>query len=310
MSPRVSLGLPVYNGEKYVGGALECLLGQTFQDFELIISDNASTDRTGAICRSFAARDPRVKYLRNPHNLGAGPNFNHVFHQAVGTYFKWCACDDLLGPTFLAETVRALDENPDTVLAFGRTESIDDTAHIVPLVGSNMPAVLDERPARRFRQVLREIGTCYEVFGLIRRDALAATTLHRPYYGSDRALLLELSLLGKFRLVPDAVLYSREHPERSINIADKRDRARWHTSKARHSLEHTLLLGHLARILVRQRAVAPLSATAWPLLAFAASPIQVSRYALEAIGLVAPAARTHLRNVGWSAVHRLQNRRG
>ena len=95
--PRLTVGLPVYNGEKYLAESLDALLGQSYGDFELIISDNASTDATEAICREYAAKDPRITYLRQPANIGATPNHNFVFEQSHTELFKWASYDDLYG---------------------------------------------------------------------------------------------------------------------------------------------------------------------------------------------------------------------
>ena len=95
MKPRVSIGLPVYNGQEFLEETLHSILNQTFNDFELIICDNASTDRTAEICRSFAKRDRRIRYYRNEINLGAAKNFNGVFFLARGEYLKWSDNDDL-----------------------------------------------------------------------------------------------------------------------------------------------------------------------------------------------------------------------
>src|SRR5262249_60446249 len=108
-----SVGLPVFNGESYLESAITSVLGQTFEDFELIICDNASTDRTAEICNDYAARDSRIRYFRNPRNLGAAPNYNLAFSQARGRYFKWLAHDDRMRPSFLAKTVRVLDDRTD-----------------------------------------------------------------------------------------------------------------------------------------------------------------------------------------------------
>ena len=96
--PRVSIGLPVYNGDNYLAETLDSILAQTFTDFELIISDNGSTDRTEAICRRYAAQDHRVRYVRNPSNLGAARNYKRAFELARGEYFKWNGHDDPLAP--------------------------------------------------------------------------------------------------------------------------------------------------------------------------------------------------------------------
>jgi glycosyltransferase involved in cell wall biosynthesis len=107
-NPKVTIGVPVYNGEKYLAAALDTLLAQSFEDFELIISDNASTDCTEEIARAYAARDGRVRYERSGANRGCAWNHNRVFALARGRYFRWAAHDDLCAPTLLARTVELL----------------------------------------------------------------------------------------------------------------------------------------------------------------------------------------------------------
>src|SRR5262245_45018612 len=102
-TPRVSIGLPIFNGEKYVAQAFDSILAQTYADFELIISDNASTDQTEAICQAYANRDRRIRYYRNNRNLGAAANYNRVFDLSTGVYFKWAAHDDIVLPTFVTK---------------------------------------------------------------------------------------------------------------------------------------------------------------------------------------------------------------
>src|SRR3954470_23138397 len=109
MTPRVTIGLPVYNGARYLAEAIESVLAQTFTDFELVISDNASTDATAAIALQYAARDPRVRYSRNRENIGSARNFGRAFELATGEFFKWMASDDLISPEFLENCVAALD---------------------------------------------------------------------------------------------------------------------------------------------------------------------------------------------------------
>ena len=123
--PRLTIGLPVYNGENYLAESLDALLGQTFEDFELIISDNASTDATADICRRYEQLDSRVSYFRQPRNIGLAPNHNFVVEQARGELFKWASDDDLYARDLLERCVEALDENPDVVLAHSWTAMID-----------------------------------------------------------------------------------------------------------------------------------------------------------------------------------------
>ncbi|MGA7951628.1 MAG: glycosyltransferase family A protein [Thiobacillaceae bacterium] len=108
--PIVSIGMPVFNGERYIRDALDSLLAQTFTDFELIISDNASTDRTEQICRQYAAHDARIRYVRQSVNLGALPNFQFVLEAAVGEYFMWAAYDDFWKPNFIAHALPAMND--------------------------------------------------------------------------------------------------------------------------------------------------------------------------------------------------------
>jgi len=110
MPPLVSIGMPVYNGARYIREALDSLLGQTFTDFELIISDNASTDSTEAICREYAAKDQRIRYIRQSHNLGASGNFKFVLDQALGEYFMWAAHDDKWSSNYLLEAKKSLEK--------------------------------------------------------------------------------------------------------------------------------------------------------------------------------------------------------
>src|SRR5947207_10432807 len=110
--PKVSIGLPVFNGEKFLAGALNGLLQQEFEDFELIISDNASTDSTEAICRDFATKDRRIRYQRNKTNIGASGNYNRVFELARGDFFKWASHDDECHPSLVRRCLETFDDAP------------------------------------------------------------------------------------------------------------------------------------------------------------------------------------------------------
>ena len=129
--PRVSMGLPVYNGEQYLATALDSLLAQTFTDFEIVISDNASTDATEEICRRYAARDARIRYVRQPENRGSVFNFNHVFELARGEYYRWHAHDDVCAPTFLDRCVELLDQDPTIVGCHSLKVKIDQGGRVL-----------------------------------------------------------------------------------------------------------------------------------------------------------------------------------
>lgn len=213
-APRLSIGLPVYNGEQFLAATIESLLGQTFGDFELIIADNASTDSTPAICERYAAQDSRIRYVRSEANAGAARNFNRTVELARGQYFKWAAHDDLHAPQFLARCVEVLDGRPDVVLCFSRTEFIDDAGKT--LREYPFPVNLQEY-ARKELFLLYAIGghIVHEIFGVIRLEPLRRTPLIGRYVGSDHVLLGMLSLEGRFHQVPEVLFYHREHAGRS-----------------------------------------------------------------------------------------------
>ncbi len=229
--PHVSLGLPVYNGARYLRQTLDAVLAQTWQDFELIICDNASTDATEAICRDYAAQDQRIHYHRNAQNLGAAPNYNRTFALSHGHYFKWVAHDDLCAPEYLSHGVRILDRHPDVVLCHAQTVFIDSdgqTLRFDPIHrrffdrsgrGYREPEFLPNldaaAPVTRYNEVLLHMRWCFEVFGLIRANVLQQTSLIGPYYGSDKVLLAELSLMGRFTQLLEPLFFRRCHTEQS-----------------------------------------------------------------------------------------------
>ena len=294
MSPRVSLALPVYNGEKFLSEAITSILDQNYSNFELIITDNASVDRTSEISQAYSKVDCRITYIRNKTNLGAGPNFNLGFQLSRGHYFKWCAADDLLSRNFLTTCVSALDADPDAVLAYPCTESIDEHGRPIPLAGLMMPIGDVNDAALRFRRIVfASNSACYEIFGLYRSAALRQSNLHRMYYGSDRALLAEMALLGKLVNVPGATFYNREHCSRSIHLRSKQDRKAWQNTTVKRGLdfEHWRLLMHLTEIAVRHKRKASIFTTLPSLARWACTPRQVARYASELVGLLSPRLR-------------------
>jgi glycosyltransferase involved in cell wall biosynthesis len=223
--------MPVYNGERYVAEALESLVTQTFSDFELVIADNASTDRTEEICRSYARRDDRVRYVRNRSNYGAIYNFNNVFRLTTGEYFKWAAYDDVCDAQFLSRCVEVLDQDPGVVLACARVAAIDEEGHptdIVTMPGHGRDLVTgvrldidqavspsDPDPVQRWRFMMRYLWWTPHLYGLIRADALSRTNLHPFHFNGDHILLAELALLGRFHEIPDELLHIRLHTART-----------------------------------------------------------------------------------------------
>lgn len=216
-APRVSIGLPVFDGERYLERAAESLLAQTYQDFELIVVDNASSDGTEAIGRALAARDPRVRYVRNETNIGAAPNFNRAFELSRGEYFKWAAHDDLCAPELIERCVSALDTDPDVVLAYPRTRIIDaddEPKEDYP----SIEGVQSDDPVERFRTLVGMGHKRFEIFGLIRREALRRAGPMGSYASGDCVLVVRLALQGRFTELPEFLLLAREHPEQSMQM--------------------------------------------------------------------------------------------
>lgn len=255
--PRVSIGLPVFNGERYLASTVESLLAQTFEDFELIITDNASTDQTEEICRRYAARDARIRYERAAENRGAAWNFNRSFHLAHGEYFKWSAHDDLHQPMFVQRCVEVLDADPDVILCFTRTEFIDNQGrHLREYL---FPVDVDRASRRELFLVYAAGGhIMHEIFGVIRSAALRGGPLIGNFVGSDHILVGTLALRGRFHQVPELLFQHREHEGRSTRTAGgARGYTRWFDTRR----SGRMVLPHWRRIFENARSVmrAPVS---------------------------------------------------
>jgi len=218
-NPKVSIGLPVYNGEAYLAQAIESVLNQSFADLELIISDNASTDGTQDICRDYVSRNPRISYHRNEKNHGAASNFNRAFERARGEYFQWLAHDDLLCPDFVERCLSVLEADPSTILCFPWVRVIDENGKQVDSWELQFNVDVEE-PWIRYRDILFEWHNSLYVFGLIRASALRDTKLILPHAHGDTILLARLSLLGRFHQIPEYLFLSRYHPNQSNRMHD------------------------------------------------------------------------------------------
>ncbi|MCB6179841.1 glycosyltransferase family 2 protein [Rhodobacter sp. Har01] len=228
----ISLGLPVYNGDRYLRDCLDSILAQTMGDFELVISDNASTDKTAEICREYAARDRRIRVVTHPENIGAAGNFNFLFHDTKGEYFKWCAHDDLMEPAFLEKTHARLQADRAAVLSHSYTTVFSDDGQNEELFKPDF-ATDPADPVARLREVMLHGRRCYEVFGLIRRDALARTDLIGNHKGGDNVLLYRLALLGTFAIVPEPLFRLRRHAAQSTALLmDSQAYQRWFTGRS------------------------------------------------------------------------------
>jgi glycosyltransferase involved in cell wall biosynthesis len=247
----VSIGMPVFNGERYLEATLASLLGQTHAEFELVIADNASTDATREICLATAARDDRVRYVGSDENRGATWNFNRAFTLTTGEYFKWAAYDDLCGPAFLARCLDALAADSGAVLAYPKTRLIDEEGVTVADHEDGL-ALGQTTPHERLAALVPALGYANPVYGVIRASALRQTRLLGAYPTADYVLLAELALLGRFVEVPERLFLRRVHPAMSRQAnPDARSAASWFRPEAgaRHRSEAWRLVGeHLRSI--------------------------------------------------------------
>lgn len=269
-TPKVTIGLPIYNAAKYLRKALDSLLGQTFADFELIISDNASEDETESICCEYAGRDSRIVYHRHESNTGAICNYNYGVARARGEYFKWAAHDDLHDATYLEKCVSILDTQPDVVWCHSLTSHIDAAGQVIPAAEDiNIPG--DEAShsmlftdyglpkhtrssgtaAKRFESVLLGTTWCADAFGLFRLDALRQTRLLLPCYGSEKVLCGELAMLGKYAEVPEVLFLERVHGDASGALKTAREQQGYVLGAQQKRVTSTrwaLLHGHLTAV--------------------------------------------------------------
>lgn len=216
--PLLSVGIPVYNGDRFLRTAIESVLAQTLADFELIISDNASTDETQEICREYAIKDRRIRYYRNEQNLGASWNHNRVFELSTGKYFKWAAHDDICKPEYLERCIEILDRRPSVVLCYPKTVIIDEHGKFVENYSDDLN-LNSPHPYKRYKQYhdrFRHDAMCNAFYGVIRANLLTITSLNGSYPSSDKILLGELALRGEFYEIPQYLFLRREHSQRSL----------------------------------------------------------------------------------------------
>jgi len=210
--PSVSIGLPVFNAEQYLAQSLESILAQTHGNFELIISDNASVDATEAICRRYAALDARVRYHRNPRNQGATFNFRQVVGLSSGEYFLWATHDDMFAPEYVERCVAVLEQNQDVVLCYSKSIEIDERGQ--PLKRKEQVLAADSPyPHQRFLELIRMDHNCQSMFGVMRARVLRRTSVHGDFPDSDRCMLAEVALYGKFIELPDHLFFHRKHAQ-------------------------------------------------------------------------------------------------
>jgi glycosyltransferase involved in cell wall biosynthesis len=227
--PKVSIGMPVYNGANYVRSSVQSILAQDYKDFELIISDNASTDETEPICRELAESDARIRYFRNDRNRGASWNYNNVFRLARGQFFKWSAHDDECHPTMFRRCVEVLERAPDRVtMVYPLAELIDEQGRTLrsPL---DRIELRDPRPHRRLAHLLSSMCFCDPIFGMFKAEYLNKTQLIGPFFGADNVLMAQLAMMGEMWELEEVLFRLRSHSGRFMTAnRSARARAGWY----------------------------------------------------------------------------------
>lgn len=221
--PIVSIGLPVYNGEDFLKYALDSLLSQTFRDFEIIISDNASTDNTPKICQEYVLKDKRIRYIRQNNNMGALWNFNFVLKQSNKEYFIWVSSDDKLHPEFLEKNIDILEKNKNVVCSIGDVIFSD-------VVNYEFKSNNETKKTFRQRYVKSTYGT-YEskvrtylkffqasmIYGLYRRDKLQKSlTINKIFLAFDLTIILNVLKYGDLHVIDENLLHRYNKGSHSI----------------------------------------------------------------------------------------------
>jgi len=209
--PRVSIGMPVFNGARLISWALDSLLAQKFTDFELILSDNGSTDETAGICKRYECRDPRIVYFRQPKNMGALWNFNYVLKQSRGEYFMWAAADDIWEPDFISENLKSFDLDSAIIASISKVRFLNnavlarqlrhiphDTYPLMSGVSSNLI---------KFLYAPRDNSRFYSLY---KRDILSKCVDDEDFNAKDWAIVAKTLIYGKYYEI-DKFLFSRIH---------------------------------------------------------------------------------------------------
>ncbi len=225
-APTVSIGMPIYNEADYLAETLDSLLCQTFYDFEIIISDNASTDDTSLICRKYAEKDKRIKYYREDKNIGEINNFNKVARLSKGKYFMWAAGHDLWNENYIQKCFSILESNPSVSVCFSFKNSINKDGNIIKIDETE----LDTQNQGQFLRFVKSLWILHDgiLYGLIRKNDLDKTRLERFVIGPDHVLRSELALQGNFAQIKEAIFSLRDKRSENRKMALYRRLTVWH----------------------------------------------------------------------------------
>jgi glycosyltransferase involved in cell wall biosynthesis len=221
--PPLSIGLPIYNGENYMRLSIDSILSQTFEDFELIISDNGSTDSTQRICEEYASQDTRIRYYRNEKNMGMTWNFNHVFELARGKYFKWISHDDIHKPTLLEKCYFGLKERESDgyVCCWPNTIIIDENGDELYEIKEPPMRLESDSVHERFKDGTYARHSSFQFHGVMLAETLRETCLLGPWLSSDYTMIGQVALRGKIYQIPDYLYVRRYHKSNSYRTCQE-----------------------------------------------------------------------------------------
>lgn len=207
--PLVTVGVPVFNGEQYLPITLNCLLEQDYPNLEIVISDNASTDKTGDIAQEYAGLYPHLSYCRHSENKGSAVNFTSLIERAQGKYFMWAATHDKWSPGLISKAVQAMEANPEVVLSYAVPYWIRPDGETGPIETT----LLDLRSSNkitRFVLTMWGLTACPHIYGVHRLSVLKELMPWRKMFGPDTHMLAKLACLGPFALLAEEKFYMRQ----------------------------------------------------------------------------------------------------
>jgi len=220
--PVVSVGLFVYNGGKYLAEAIESILMQDFEDFELIISDNNSSDQTSEICDKYKKIDKRIRYVRLKENIGAGQNGLNVLGLARAPYFMWATHDDLHEKAFMSRCIKVLQADHSVSLVYPQTKLLNSDSKFLGIANDHVKADQND-PVERFRHLIWEIGLCNMALGLFRTHVLKTATSWGKSLFADTLFLAEVALSGKILQIPEPLFIRRFTRDYNYKSPDERN---------------------------------------------------------------------------------------
>jgi len=211
--PKVSIGIPVFNGELFLKKRLDSICSQTFTDFEIIISDNASTDSTPTICQEYEKKDERTHYIKQKKNMGVWWNYKFVVEQAKGEYFVWAAADDWWKPDFLEKNVKELESNKNLIGSISEVRFLDLLNKEIPLQNNPEKFVKHQYSIPAYGSYEKRIATCLRhrhatsIYAVYRTKPVIQTMSNVSETEGDLAVILNLLKYGDFHVLDELLMY-------------------------------------------------------------------------------------------------------